>query len=121
VSTPGADEPQVAWIALEAGVAVLAADGGHVGTMKEVSGDEEHDIFHGLVVTSPGLEGDRYVPAERVTGIWPSRVQTDLTPDEGKNLEPYKATQMTQWHAHDGEGFGARVKRAWNTLLGRRS
>jgi hypothetical protein len=99
---------------------VLAADGSQVGTMKEVAGDEERDIFHGLVVNIPGIEGDRYVPAERATGIWPTRVATDLGPEEAKSLEPYRASPVTQWHADEGGGFGARVKRAWNALLGRR-
>jgi hypothetical protein len=120
VSIPGADEPQVAWIAVEEGAAVLAADGSRVGSMKEVAGDEEHDIFHGLVVTSPGVDGDCYIPAERVTGIWPTRVQTDLTPEEAKSLPPYKASQVTRWDADEGGGFGARVKRAWNALIGKR-
>jgi hypothetical protein len=120
VSTPGADEPQVAWIALEAGTAVHAADGSQVGTMKEIAGDEEHDIFHGLVVTAPGSDTDRYIPAERVTGIWPTRVATDLSPEEAGSLEAYTASQVTHWHADEGGGFGARVKRAWNALIGRR-
>ena len=120
MSAPGGDEPQVAWIAIEEGAAVLAADGRQVGTMKEVAGDEEHDIFHGLVVSCPGVEGERYIPAERTTGIWPMKVQTDLTPDEAKTLPPYKASQVTRWHADEGGGFGARVKRAWNALIGKR-
>lgn len=120
MSTPGSDEPQVAWIALEAGAAVLGADGSQVGTMKEVAGDEEHDIFHGLVVNTPGVEGDFYIPAERATGIWPTRVATDLSREEAKSLEPYTASQVTHWHADEGGGFGARVKRAWNALIGRR-
>ena len=120
MSTTGSDEPQVAWIAVEAGAAVLGADGAQVGTMKEVAGDEEHDIFHGLVVTSPGVEGDRYIPAERVTGIWPGRIQTDLTADEARALPPYKASPVTEWHADEGGGFGDRMRRAWHALIGKR-
>lgn len=120
MSTTGSDEPQVAWIAIEAGARVLGGDGAQVATMKEVAGDEEHDIFHGLVVTSSGVEGDRYIAAERVTGIWTGRIQTDLTADEARALPPYKASPVTEWHADEGGGFGARMRRAWNALIGKR-
>ena len=120
MSTTGSDEPQVAWIAIEAGASVIGANGAQVATMKEVAGDEEHDIFHGLVVTSPGAEGDRYIPAERVTCIWPRRIETDLTTDEARALPPYKASPVTEWHAHEGGGFGTRMRRAWNALIGKR-
>jgi len=120
VSTTGSDEPQVAWLAIEAGASVVAADGSEVGTMKEVAGDDDRDIFHGLVVMVPGVEHDGYIPAERVTAIWPTRVHTDLAADEAHSLPPYKASPVTEWHADDGGGFGARVKRAWNALIGKR-
>jgi hypothetical protein len=112
-------EPQVAWIAIEVGAVVRAADGSTVGTMKEVAGDEEHDIFDGLVVTVQGSETPRYIPAERVKGIWPHRIDTDLTPAEASSLPPHRAQRVTHWHADDGRGFGARVKRAWRELFRR--
>jgi hypothetical protein len=88
--------------------------------MKQVAGDETHDIFDGLVVSHGTLEGDRYIPAERVKGIWPNRVQTDLTAQEAAALPPYQESKVTEWHADRDNSFGARVKRAWNTLIGRR-
>jgi hypothetical protein len=115
----GGGEPQVAWIAIEQGAAVLAADGGEAGTVKEVAGDETHDIFDGLVVTSRHLQGDRYVAAERVTGIWSTRIQTDLSPAETASLPPYAAPRTTEWRADEGGGFGARMRRAWHDLFGR--
>jgi hypothetical protein len=120
MSTTGSDEPQVAWIAVESGAAVLGADGAQVATMEEVAGDEEHDIFDGLVVATPGADGARYIAAERVKGIWPGRIQTDLTPDEARALPPYKASPVTEWHADEGGGFGARMRRAWKALVGKR-
>jgi hypothetical protein len=113
-------EPQVAWIAIEAGAVVHAADGSEVGTMREVAGDEEHDIFDGLVVTTPGSETPRYIAAERVKGIWPTRIETDLSPDEASSLHEYRASKVTRWHADRDHGFGARLKRAWNALIGKR-
>jgi hypothetical protein len=113
-------EPQVAWIAIEAGAVVHAADGSQVGTMREVAGDEEHDIFDGLVVTTAGSETPRYIAAERVKGIWPTRIETDLSADEASSLPEHKASKVTRWHADSDRSFGARVKRAWNALIGKR-
>lgn len=114
-----AGEPQVAWIAIEQDADVYAADGSRVGTMKEVAGDEEHDIFDGLVVSCPGFETARYIPAERVKGIWPTRIETDLSGDDVARLGQYTPSRVTRWHADEGRGFGARVKRAFNDLFRR--
>ena len=57
MSTSDSGEPQVAWIAIELGAVVVAADGSQMGTIKEIAGDEEHDIFDGLV-----LDGDATSP-----------------------------------------------------------
>jgi hypothetical protein len=112
-------EPQVAWIAIEQGAVVHAADGSQIGTMREVAGDEEHDIFDGLVVTVSGSDTPRYIAAERVKGIWPTRIETDLGPDEAAHLAEHKATKMTRWHPDHDRSFGARVRRAFNELFRR--
>jgi hypothetical protein len=114
-----AAEPQVAWIAIEVGAVVHAADGSQIGTMREVAGDEEHDIFDGLVVTVPGSETPRYLPAERVTGIWPQRIETDISAEEAGRLSEYTASKVTRWHADSDRGFGSRVKRAFHELFRR--
>lgn len=69
-STEG--EQQVAWIAIEQGAVVVAADGSEIGKVKEVAGDEEHDIFDGLVVSHSRFGAARYVASERVKAICPS-------------------------------------------------
>ena len=92
----------IAWTAIEPNTAVVGADGTRIAQVVQVAGDENADIFDGLVVSASGLEGKRYIPAERVKSCWVDRVETDLGADEGG-------------------GFGARMKRAWNALLGRRS
>jgi len=120
VSTPGSADPQVAWIAVEQGAVVVAADGSEVGTVKQIAGDETRDIFDGLVLECPHLHGDRYVAAERVKGIWPRRIETDLSAAEAGSLDPYTAPRTTEWRADEGRGFGARLRRAWQELLGRR-
>ena len=124
MSTPGgpeSGEPQCAWIAINQGAVVTAADGSEIGTIKEIAGDETHDIFDGLVVEHSRFDSPRYIAAERVKGIWPDRVETDLTVAEVDSLSPYSEPKVTEWHADDDRGFGARVRRAWRALTGKRT
>ena len=119
MSSTGQPDP-VAWTQLDEGALVVAADGSEVGHVKEVAGDENADIFDGLVLVHSGRGTDHYIPAERVKGIWPDRVETDLSPQEAASLPAYEEPKVTKWHADTGGGFGARMKRAWHDLLGRR-
>jgi hypothetical protein len=111
----------VAWTAIEPNTAVVDAAGTQIARVVQIAGDENADIFDGLVVTASGLEGRRYIPAERVKSIWVDRVETDLTTDEAAHLTAWaEPPTTTVWHADEGGGFGARLRRAWNALLGRR-
>jgi hypothetical protein len=109
--------PQVAWIAIDEDAVVVAADGSEVGKVKEVAGDEEHDIFDGLVVKHSRFGSDGYIASERVKAIWPDRIETDLSPQEAEALPEYREPRETTWHADTGEG---RLKRAFKELFGRR-
>jgi uncharacterized protein YrrD len=84
-----ADDPNrpVSWLLVEPGWSVLGADGSRIGTVEEVLGDEERDIFSGLAVATGMLGKPRFVPAERVTTIEPERVATDVHPNEVDLLE----------------------------------
>jgi hypothetical protein len=82
-------EPEVSWKAIERDAAVVSAEGTEVASVVEVAGDRTADIFGGLVVVLGPLDRKRYLPAERVTGIWPRRVQVDLTTAELEALAPY--------------------------------
>ncbi len=80
----------VAWRVIESGWHVVTSDGDGVGTVHEVVGDRNADIFNGLAV-SPGLfKSSRYVPAERVGAIYEDRVELDLSSDEFERLESYE-------------------------------
>jgi hypothetical protein len=111
---------RVAWTALDAGAVVVAADGSEVGKVKEVAGDKEADIFDGLVVTHSRHGSSHYIASERVKSIWPDRVETDLTPEEAGSLPSYEEPKVTTWHAGEGGGFGARLRRAGKDLFGGR-
>jgi sporulation protein YlmC with PRC-barrel domain len=118
MSTGG--ESPVAWTALDAGATVVDADGSEVGHVKEVVGDEEADIFDGVVVTHSRRGTALYIPSERVAGIWPDRVETDLSSQEAASLPAYAEPKVTTWHAGEGGGLGARVRQATKDLFGRR-
>jgi rRNA processing protein Gar1 len=69
---------------------VVDSSGEKVGTVDEVLGDQNADIFDGLAVAT-GLVGKPvYVPAERVGPITEGRVQLELTADAVERLEPYE-------------------------------
>jgi len=83
-------EPQVSWKAIERDAAVVTAEGSEAARVMEVAGDRTADVFSGLVVKVALLDTKRFLPAERVTGIWPHRVRVDLTRAEIEVLPPYQ-------------------------------
>jgi hypothetical protein len=104
-----AGEPQVSWKAIERDAVVRSSDGQEVGKVAEVAGDAEADIFNGLVVSLGVLAANRYVPAERVTGIWRDRVDVAATADELERAPAYEEPVAERWHPPDD--FMARLRR----------
>ena len=64
----------VSWLQIEQGWSVVASDGATVGTVAQVEGDKQSDIFDGLAVESALSGGIRYVPGEQVGAIHPGEV-----------------------------------------------
>jgi hypothetical protein len=58
----------IAYTVLEKGVPVLASDGAQVGTVHHVVAAPEKDIFHGVVILTPG-HGQRFVEAADVASL----------------------------------------------------
>ncbi len=96
----------IAYEVLEKGVAVIASDGEHVGTVNHVVAAEEKDIFHGLVITIGG-GGRRFVQAADVAALHERGV--DLTidseavralpePGGGAAMFVEDPSQMKGWH-----------------------
>ena len=109
-TTPPPDEPQVAWKAIEQNATLVSADGEEVGQVAEIAGDSTADIFDGLVVSLGVLGTNRYLPAERVRGIWPDRVEVDLPADAIRELPPYEEPQAQRWQPDTGAaGFFRRL------------
>ena len=69
--------------------------GEKVGTVDEVLGDQNSDIFDGLAVATGLVGRPVYVPAERVGEITEGRVQLELTSDAVERLEPYEPSEAT--------------------------
>ena len=82
----------VAWLVIEPGWEVVSSDGDKVGTVDEVLGDKNADIFGGLAVDQGLLKKAKYVPAERVGEIVEGRVTLELTKAEFDALSEYEGT-----------------------------
>ena len=80
----------VSWFVIERGWKVVDADGEEVGTVDEVVGDSNDDIFNGLAVATRLFGQPRYVPAEDVRTIVEGSVQLALTKDEIGHLDEFE-------------------------------
>ena len=114
------DDAGISWKGIDEDAAVVAVDGHELGRVTEIAGDERADIFDGLVVAPAGGGAARLVSAERVTRIFPDRVETNLSPEEAASLPEYKEPKTVTWRADEGRGFGSRVSAAFKDLFGRR-
>jgi hypothetical protein len=69
------------WFMIESGWDVVDRSGSIVGEVTLVIGDQDADIFDGLRLETAGGE-ERFVPAERVSGIVEGRISLDAQLDE---------------------------------------
>jgi hypothetical protein len=84
------DETTVAWRAMPYRAPVVAADGSEIGTAESLLGDEEEDIFHGIVVKNRHGGKPLEIPAARITRITERHVLTNLTDSDVAALPPYR-------------------------------
>ncbi len=91
----GAGDP-VSWLQIEQGWSVVTSDGGDVGTVAQIEGDKNDDIFDGLAVESG--KQILYVPGEQVGQIFPGRVTLKIRSSDLGTLEPFAAPPPeTKW------------------------
>ena len=64
----------VSWLQIQQGWNVVASDGPSVGTVAQVEGDKQADIFDGLAVECGEPKQVRYVAGEQVGAIFPGEV-----------------------------------------------
>ncbi|HLB19506.1 MAG TPA: hypothetical protein VK613_10290 [Gaiellaceae bacterium] len=70
---------------------VVTSDGVIVGTVAQVEGDKQSDIFDGLAVASRQPTQIRYVPGEVVGAIFPGEVTLKIASADIGTLEPFQA------------------------------
>ncbi|HVV58681.1 MAG TPA: DUF2171 domain-containing protein [Gaiellaceae bacterium] len=85
--TPMADP--VSWLLIRPGWKVVSAEGGEIGEVDQVVGDDTEDIFDGLAIATSALGRPRYVPAERVARITDGAVELSLSAADAASLEEY--------------------------------
>ena len=83
------DETPVAWQAMPKRAPVVAGDGTEIGTAEKVLGDEEDDIFHGIVVRRHDGHAIE-IPARRIQRMTEKHVITDLAASEAEALPAYR-------------------------------
>ena len=81
----------VAWKAVEKGWAVYDRDGEQVGTIDEIAGDAEADIFDGFGIKTGTLSAAKYVPAEIVESIAVGEVRLKISGAEVAPLDDMRA------------------------------
>ena len=81
----------VSWFLIERGWQVVGGAGSKLGTVEEVLGDPELDIFDGLSVATGLLGKPRYVPAELVEEIVEGSVGLSIGQDGLERLDEYDA------------------------------
>ena len=78
----------ISWKGVEKGWPVYDRDGEQVGTVHEIAGDVEADIFDGFGVKTGGaLSADKYVPAEIVASIAVGEIRLTIPGNEVPPLE----------------------------------
>jgi hypothetical protein len=88
----------VSWLQIEQGWNVVTSDGVSVGTVAQVEGDKQTDIFDGLAVESTQPAQIRYVPGEQVGAIYPGEVTLKIAAAETGTLEPFETPPpVTTW------------------------
>ncbi|HEY3021439.1 MAG TPA: PRC-barrel domain-containing protein [Solirubrobacteraceae bacterium] len=113
----------IAYLALDEGTPVYAADGAEIGHVVHVLADEDADVFDGLIVSArPGPGGHRFVDAPQVAELHERGVvltldaaSADALPEPSANPA---ALDVNPADAEESE-LTAKLRRAWDYLSGR--
>jgi hypothetical protein len=77
----------IAYQMLDAGVPVIASDGEQVGTVGSVLSAPEEDVFHGLLMNTPG-HGIRFLEAAAIASIHEHGVDLRIDSIAARSLPP---------------------------------
>jgi hypothetical protein len=105
------DETPVAWRAMPYRAPVVRVDGTEIGKAESLLGDEDEDIFHGIVIERDGDKKRVEIPAARIKTITNKHVITDLASPDVANLRPYSEER---WF-HIGWGGLFRKRPEWRS------
>ena len=109
MSDAGVDDP-ISWLLIRRGWKVVSSDGDEVGSVDEVVGDDEHDIFDGLAVAMSVLGKPRYVPSEQVGEITEGIVHLKLARADAVRLDEYlEPATSAVIEPDDKGGFGEKI------------
>ena len=108
----------VAWTMIESGWKVLDAEGEEVGTVDEITGDENVDIFDGLAIKQGILSKDHYVPSENVAQIFEGEVHLTLTRAQVEALAVFTEPAPEEQIIPEKSTWYQRI--AWKWLTGRK-
>jgi hypothetical protein len=100
----------VSWFVIEPGWTVVDAQGREIGSVDEVVGDSNDDIFNGLSISTSLLGRPRYVPSEQVETITQGRVQLRINRDKVEGLDEFEEPPTTAEILPDEAGLGTRVE-----------
>jgi hypothetical protein len=113
----------ISYLALQNGTDVFSADGERVGVVEHVLGDEETDIFDGIVIdTKLGPGGIRFVDAPEVAEIRERGVALTLSAADAQRLpEPARNPAVMEHHGvEDAETpLAHKLHRAWEIVSGK--
>lgn len=88
----------VSWLQIEQGWNVVSSDAILVGTVAQIEGDKQSDIFDGLAVQPEGGGQILYVPGEQVGAIHPGQVTLTVASKDVGTLQPFHASPPeTKW------------------------
>jgi|SRR3954453_6567259 hypothetical protein len=113
----------ISYLALKEGAEVVSSDGERIGVVEHVLGDEETDIFDGIVIdTRLGPGGHRFVDAPQVGEIYERGVVLTLSTSEAEALpEPEPNPAVMEHHGvEDVETpMAHKLHRAWEIISGK--
>lgn len=103
------EEQEVPWLETPIHAPVFDAEGNKIGTAESLLGDEQEDIFHGIVVKLSDGGELREVPSHTTTTITRTGVHTSIPPGQANALELY---HEQRWY-HLGWGGLFRKRPEW--------
>jgi hypothetical protein len=102
----------VSYLVLKDGTPVYDRSGARVGEVEHVLADEPANVFHGLIVGTPG-RGHRFARAELVDGLFERGAIIAVPAGELPEPSADPAARLVE----EDEGLGQLLKKAWDRLV----